>query len=110
LSSLLSPNFIIGHIRIGSVEGASCVNMGNNWPTGFESHKKHNQGFGSVGGDNNHIDGLRSLLNDSDFLDMFNPSDDNIPDWLKEKIVGSMSHAETELDDNDETEDDSDSD
>jgi hypothetical protein len=98
MSSFLSPTFIIGQMRIGSIEGASCLNMGNNWPTGFESHKKHNQGFGTVGGDNNRIDGLRSLLNDSDFLDMFNSSDDSIPDWLKEKILDSMSDAENDSD------------
>jgi hypothetical protein len=92
--SFMSPTFIVGHIRIGTVEGASCVNMGNNWPTAFESHKKHNQGFGEVGGDNNRIDGLKSLLNDSDFLDMFNPADHNLPDWLKDKILSQMESTE----------------
>jgi hypothetical protein len=89
MSSFLSPTFIIGNIRIGSVEGASCVNMGNNYPTGFQSHKKHNQGFGSVGGDNNNIEGARSILDDSDFLDMFNQTDQDVPDWVEKLIMNS---------------------
>lgn len=94
-SSLLSPTFIIGHIRIGSVEGASCVNLGNNWPTNFESHKKHNQGFGTVHGNNNKVSGIRSLLNDSDFLDMFNETGQEIPDWLKETLESSEEDQES---------------
>jgi hypothetical protein len=92
-SSLLSPTFIIGHIRIGSVEGASCVNFGNNLPTGFVSNKKHNQGFGTVGGDHNHIKDARSALNDSDLIDMFNDGDeiDGPPDWLRKIIADTIS-------------------
>lgn len=82
-SSLFSPTFIIGHIRIGSVEGASCVNMGNNYPTGFQNHKKHNQGFGSVGGDHNHISGTKAMLDDADFVDMIGEADHDIPEWVK---------------------------
>lgn len=77
--SLFSPTFIIGHIRIGTVEGASCVNLGNNWPTDFTSHKKHNQGFGSVDGDNNRIQGIRAYLDDADLLDMFNQAEGAAP-------------------------------
>lgn len=83
MASLLSPQFVIGSIRIGSVENASCINMGNNWPSGFESHQKLTQGFGSVSGDRNWVAGIRSLLNDSDFLDMLNISDTDVPDWLR---------------------------
>jgi hypothetical protein len=85
--SLTSPTFYIGHIRIGSVEGASCVNIGNNWPCGFESYKKHTQGFGEVGGDHNRLTGARSAVSDSELIDMLNMSDDaDIPDWLQEIV------------------------
>lgn len=57
MSTLLSPTFYIGHIRIGSVEGASCVNLGNNWPTDFDNYKKHTQGFGEVGGGSQPVNG-----------------------------------------------------
>jgi hypothetical protein len=89
ISSLLSPQFVIGTIRIGSVENAACINMGNNWPIGFESHQKLTQGFGSVSGDRNVVSGIRSLLNDSDFLDTLNIADNEIPEWLKKLISAS---------------------
>ena len=92
MSSFLSPQFVIGSIRIGSVENAACINMGNNWPTGFESHQKLTQGFGSVSGDRNVVSGIRSLLNDSDFLDMLNMSGTEIPEWLQ-KLMTSASNA-----------------
>lgn len=85
-SSFLSPTFVIGYIRIGSVEGASCVNLGNNSPSGFQSHKKHNQGFGNVGGDHNQIRGLRSTLEDNDMLDMQNGLEEEIPAWVRQSI------------------------
>jgi len=89
ISSFLSPQFVIGTIRIGSVENASCINMGNNWPNGFESHQKLTQGFGSVSGDRNVVSGIRSLLNDSDFLDMLNLSDSEVPEWLQNMITSA---------------------
>ncbi|CAG7637500.1 hypothetical protein ACFQI7_07735 [Paenibacillus allorhizosphaerae] len=89
MSSFLSPQFVIGSIRIGSVENAACINMGNNWPTGFESHQKLTQGFGSVSGDRNVVSGIRSLLNDSDFLDMLNITDAEVPDWLQKAILSA---------------------
>ncbi|TVY02056.1 hypothetical protein [Cohnella terricola] len=89
MSSYLSPQFVIGSIRIGSVENAACINMGNNWPTGFESHQKLTQGFGSVSGDRNVVSGIRSILNDSDFLDMLNISDSEAPEWLQKLITTS---------------------
>lgn len=89
MSSFLSPQFVIGSIHIGSVENASCINMGNNWPTGFESHQKLTQGFGSVSGDRNVVSGVRSLLNDSDFLDMLNISESEAPEWLQKLIVSA---------------------
>lgn len=87
MSSLLSPQFVIGSIRIGSVENASCINMGNNWPAAFESHQKLTQGFGSVSGDRNMVAGIRSLLHDADFLDMLNVSDSNQMEWLKKVLL-----------------------
>lgn len=85
--TLLSPNFFINSIKIGTVEGASCVNFGNNSPSGFNSFKKHNQGFGSVSGDGNKIDGIRSLLNDGSLLDLLTIKDqESIPEWVEELI------------------------
>lgn len=87
MSSFMSPTFVIGSIRIGSVESASCINMGNNWPTDFQSNQKTVQGFGSVEGDNNQLVGTRAMLNDSDFLDMLNVSEQEVPVWLQELIT-----------------------
>lgn len=87
MSSFMSPTFIIGSIRIGSVESASCINMGNNWPTDFQSNQKTVQGFGAVEGDHNQLVGTRSMLNDSDFLDMLNVGDNDTPEWLQEMIT-----------------------
>ena len=85
--SFLSPTFLIKELKIGTISDASCLNMGNNWPTQFESHKKHNQGFGSITGDNNSIEDIRALLNDPDFIDMLNPSDgESLPDWMKQLL------------------------
>ncbi|TCJ05215.1 hypothetical protein [Cytobacillus praedii] len=89
--TLLSPNFFIGTIRIGTVEGASCVNFGNNAPSGFESFKKHSQGLGSISGDGNQIEGLRSLLYDSAIMDLLTCRDEkDVPDWIKELIQEKM--------------------
>lgn len=83
----LSPYFFIGTIRIGTVEGASCINFGNNAPSGFESFKKHSQGLGSISGDGNHIEGLRSLLNDAAIMDLLiNQDQTEIPSWIQELI------------------------
>ncbi|MFD0697860.1 hypothetical protein ACFQZT_27685 [Paenibacillus sp. GCM10027628] len=92
MSSFMSPTFIIGSIRIGSVESASCINMGNNWPTDFVSNQKTVQGFGSVAGDHNQLVGTRSMLNDSDFLDMLNVNDNDTPEWIQQMI---MNHAQS---------------
>lgn len=78
----ITNNFIIGNIRVGSVEGASCINLGNNTPSHFENHKKHNQGFGTIGGDSNKIEGARTLLHDPDALDLPDWKGD-IPQWVE---------------------------
>ncbi|WP_211326492.1 hypothetical protein [Paenibacillus flagellatus] len=93
-ASLFSPNFVIGHIRIGSVEGASCVNMGNNFPSQFQSHKKHNQGFGEVSGDNNRLSGTRAALDDADFVEwMSGEAASDVPEpvrrWFAELVRDS---------------------
>ncbi|WP_316570165.1 hypothetical protein [Neobacillus sp. YIM B06451] len=67
-----SPAFFIGKITIGTVEGASCVNLGNNLPSGFTSYKKHNQGFGTVSGDNADIHDLFASLEERETKDAFN--------------------------------------
>ena len=88
----LSPIFVIGNIRIGTVEGASCINLGNNLPVGFQSFKKQNQGFGSISGDNNDISELCSVLKDTNMVDMLNQSDsDEIPYWVK-KLAADKFH------------------
>lgn len=79
----LSPVFYIGTIHVGEIEGASCLNMGNNWPTNFTSHKKHNQGFGNVRGSENDLRSVRALLNDPDTYDSLNLRDSELPDWLE---------------------------
>jgi ABC-type lipopolysaccharide export system ATPase subunit len=91
MMSNFSPHFFIGSIRIGTIEGASAVNMGNNLLSDFQSQKKHNQGLGSITGDHNQIEGLRSLLHDPDFIDMLlEPSASEMPDWVKEILMEKM--------------------
>jgi len=87
--SFLSPNIAIGTLRIGSIEGASAVNLGNNFPTGFQSFKKLNQGFGSISGDHNNIKELYSELTDSKIIDMLNEVDQlqELPEWLQLLIM-----------------------
>lgn len=98
-SSLFSPNFVIGRIEIGSIEGASCLNMGNNFPSNFHSSKKHNQGFGDVSGNNNHLSGTKSSLDDSDFLEwMAGDAAEMIPEpvraWFAELVRSSAQQPE----------------
>ena len=84
-ASLLSPTFIIGSIRIGSVEGASCINLGNNLPVGFTSRKTHNQGFGNIQGDDNRLNQTRSFLHETSYSEQkeTEPGNYAIPDWVK---------------------------
>lgn len=80
----MPPNFFIKNFTIHSVEGASCVNIGSNHPIGFTSFKKHNQGFGSVSGSHNTIEGLKTLLSDKSLFDMFADSDAEDRTWVNE--------------------------
>ncbi|MGG3470313.1 hypothetical protein ABES02_22860 [Neobacillus pocheonensis] len=54
-SPILSPTFHIGTIKIGSIEGASCFSIGNNFIEDFKNNKKHNQGLGNIHGDRNNL-------------------------------------------------------
>lgn len=69
-SSLFAPVFHIGTINIGSIEGASCFNIGNNEVRGFHSTKKINQGVGNIHGSHNRFPQMGILLDDSDRNDM----------------------------------------
>lgn len=95
---MFSPNFFIHTIKIGSLEGASCVNVGNNFPTGFTSHKKHNQGFGNIQGDHTDISRMISRLDDEDDIDMLANSalDDDVPDWVKQMVLSHMENINHE--------------
>ncbi|MFB5191340.1 hypothetical protein [Alicyclobacillus fastidiosus] len=87
---LLSTVFCVGAVSVGHMEGASCLNVGNNFPTNFRSVKKHNQGFGNVTGDHNTMKSLRSLLSDPDVLDAVSfQRDTEIPDWVMKAIETS---------------------
>lgn len=82
----LAPTFQIGDIKIGIIESASCFNIGNNFLEDFKSHKKHNQGFGNIYGNQNAFPKTGVLLDDSDFLDMFSGEDRNrppLPNYIK---------------------------
>jgi len=95
-----SPNFFIGSIRIGVVESASCINMGNNYPSQFQSHKKHNQGVGNISGDENDIYGTKSQVSDSSFIDMFEQTDtDELPQWLQNVIKEKEDTQDEEITD-----------
>lgn len=61
-SPILSPTFHIGTIKIGSIEGASCFSIGNNFIEDFKSSKKHNQGLGNIHGDRNNFARTSSSL------------------------------------------------
>lgn len=94
-ANLYSPTFIIGHIQIGSITEASCFNMGNNYPTGFQNNKKHNQGFGNVDGDHNRLSGIESLLHDPDGVDFLSASgEEGVPDWVKELVAANSEKEE----------------
>lgn len=86
----VSTIFMLGSVSVGQMEGSSCFNIGNNFPTNFRSVKKHNQGVGNISGDGNHIRHLRSLLNDPDVLDSVSFKDDTeVPAWVEQLIDAS---------------------
>lgn len=61
-SPILSPTFHIGTIKIGSIEGASCFSIGNNFIEDFKNSKKHNQGLGNIHGDRNNLAHMSTSL------------------------------------------------
>ncbi|MGG1369926.1 hypothetical protein ABE322_29720 [Priestia megaterium] len=67
-----SPIFNIRNINIGTVESASCVNIGNNYPSSFTSNKKQLQGFGSISGDYNNISEIFARVCTKSQFDMIN--------------------------------------
>lgn len=100
-----SPSFFIGNISIGTVEGASCVNFGNNLPSGFVNYKKHNQGFGSISGDNNDIYEILANLEEEDIHDTFNyvGDEDETSSRILEKIKNEMLNTEVEFEGQEES-------
>ncbi|OCA85902.1 hypothetical protein A8F94_13705 [Bacillus sp. FJAT-27225] len=94
-----SPSFFIGKINIGTVEGASCVNLGNNLPSGFTSYKKHNQGFGTVSGDNADIHDLFASLEEKETNDTFNHEfgEDSGLDAINQFAQGIIEHQAVDI-------------
>ncbi|GEO24965.1 hypothetical protein AAC03nite_07500 [Alicyclobacillus acidoterrestris] len=87
---LFSTVFIVGTVSVSNMEGASCLNVGNNFPTNFRSVKKHNQGFGNVTGDHNVMRNLKSLLSDPDILDTVSfQNETDIPKWVESLLQSS---------------------
>ncbi|MCP3738981.1 hypothetical protein [Rossellomorea sp. BNER] len=96
MSPKFSPNFFIGNIQIGIIESASCFNIGNNYPTNFQSRKKHNQGIGNITGKNHQLDNIKSLLYDSKAVDSLHfDQEQEIPQWLKELIEENLKNMKT---------------
>ncbi|MGD6801913.1 hypothetical protein [Rossellomorea aquimaris] len=76
-------DFSIGDIHIGTIEDASAVNFGNNFPTNFRSNKKHNQGLGNIIGNNNDIHDLKSFMKEKNAREVYNENqDDQQPAWV----------------------------
>lgn len=85
-TSFPSPIFLIGSIQIKSVESASCINFGNNYPAHFQSYKKQNQGFGTVSGDHSQIFGTKAELDHTGSFELWNTEDDKIPQMINKGI------------------------
>ncbi|WP_231687833.1 hypothetical protein [Bacillus sp. FJAT-27251] len=101
-----SPSFFIGHISIGTVEGASCVNLGNNLPSGFVNYKKQNQGFGSISGDNNDIHEIMATLEEEDIHDTFHYDgiEDDTSSQVLKQIENEMMGTEVDIEGQEEPE------
>jgi hypothetical protein len=98
-----SPSFFIGSISIGTVEGASCVNLGNNLPSGFVNYKKQNQGFGSISGDNNDIHEILATIDENDVHDAFNYDGLNLEqNQLSKMLENELLNTELEITQQDE--------
>lgn len=94
-AGFMSTIFMVGTVSVGQMEGASCLNVGNNFPTNFRSVKKQNQGFGEIRGDHNVLRNLKSLLNDPDVLDTVSfKNDTEIPEWVAKLIEAANTEKE----------------
>ncbi|WP_230932456.1 hypothetical protein [Priestia sp. TSO9] len=83
----LESTFSIGDIHIGTIEDASAVNFGNNFPTNFRSHKKVSQGFGNILGNQNDIHDILSSLEEKGISEVYNENQDGKPpQWLDTMI------------------------
>lgn len=94
-----SPSFFIGTISIGTVEGASCVNLGNNLPSGFVNYKKQNQGFGSISGDHTDIHDILATLEEKDIKDVFHydPEEDQAVPQHIAQLAEAMVDSDLEI-------------
>lgn len=61
-STILSPSFHIGTIKIGSIESASCFSIGNNFIEDFKNNKKTSQGLGNIHGSHNDFSQMNAAL------------------------------------------------
>lgn len=83
--SPFDSEFKIGDIHIGTIEDASAVNFGNNFPTDFRSHKKHNQGFGNIIGDHHDIHDMKTFMKEREATEVYNENQDGRePSWAEE--------------------------
>ncbi|WP_226530405.1 hypothetical protein [Metabacillus niabensis] len=85
----LSSIFTIGDIHIGTIEDASAVNFGNNFPTDFTSNKKHNQGFGNIYGNENDIHDIQSLMEEKGAVEVYYDSQEKPEDKWMEMLLKS---------------------
>ncbi|WP_423798243.1 hypothetical protein [Neobacillus sp. SAB-20_R2A] len=103
-----SPSFFIGSISIGTVEGASCVNLGTNLPSGFVNYKKQTQGFGSITGDHNDIHEIIASIDENAISDIFHydlleqQQNGQALDKIQQEMLNSELHIEEVDDDNEE--------
>ncbi|MCM3772602.1 hypothetical protein M3225_19295 [Priestia aryabhattai] len=102
----LESTFSIGDIHIGTIEDASAVNFGNNFPTNFRSHKKVTQGFGNILGNQNDIHDILSSLEEKDASEVYNEKQDGKPpEWLDSMIKEQKKEMdEAKLDEDEEGE------
>ncbi|WP_456276111.1 hypothetical protein [Bacillus sp. AK128] len=81
-----SPIFHIKEFKVGNLENASTINIGNNYPSNFKGFKRHSQGLGNIDGDHNDIHDLKSHLNLRYLMDTLMENQDELPEWVKELL------------------------
>ncbi|MCQ6280776.1 hypothetical protein JN080_16285 [Bacillus sp. EB600] len=89
---------------MGTVEGASCVNLGNNLPSGFVNYKKQNQGFGSISGDHNDIREILATIDENGISDSFHYDgfDQTKNEQIVDKIQTEMLNSELNIEEQDD--------